>query len=170
LYSGLGSIVIGHLLTGLGETKTVLKANLIGAVFRIPLTLILTTFYGVPGLITALLISSFFVLLYMLHVISQKFKLYIDLKASLKIGLVSLMSNIPTLLLLQFSPLSVWINLVISGIIYLCTLLTTIPLTKTVSRGDLLNFKRILDNLQVPPTITHLILKYEEMLLTKFSV
>jgi O-antigen/teichoic acid export membrane protein len=165
LYSGLGSMVFQYLFNGLGETKTIFKANILRAAFLIPLAPALTVLYGVPGLIGAILISSLPSLAYKLFTASRKFNLKIDFKSSMKTYLSSLLSAIPLMIFLQLSPLSSLLNLVFSCVIYIYTLLTIAPLTKTITREDLVNLRAILKTVSILNPVINPILKYEEMIL-----
>ena len=162
LCSGLGSMVLGHLLNGLGETKTMFKANLIGALTLIPLALLSMMFRGVPGLIVALLISSISSLAYQLFIIAKKFNLRIDAKSSLKIYLAALLSAMPLLIFLQLSPLGGLLNLLLGGTLYLATFLTIAPITKAVTKEDLINLRTILNRITFLHFLTELVFNYEE--------
>jgi len=83
----------------------------------------------------------------------------------MKTYLSSLLSAIPLMIFLQLSPLSSLLNLVFSCVIYIYTLLTIAPLTKTITREDLVNLRAILKTVSILNPVINPILKYEEMIL-----
>jgi len=64
LLAGLGSLVLGSFFNGTGNTWVTFKMALLTLLILVPLTPILTLFYGVLGLILAQIISNFFGTLY----------------------------------------------------------------------------------------------------------
>ena len=165
LYTGLGSIVLGYLFSGIGETKVVFKWNLINLSIFLPLAPILTMFYSVQGLIFAFLASSLLSLAYAIFIAIKRINVKFDLKASIKIYLASFLSTIPILVLLQFSSLNSFFNLIICGLIFLFTYLTLIPLIGAINESDLENFKIIFKRLKIVWPIIKLGLIYETKIL-----
>ncbi len=165
LYSGMGSMVLGHLLNGVGETKAILKANLLGIVALIPLLPALTILYGVSGLLIATLLSALPSLVYQLYVVFTKFKLRLDIKSTLKIYLTSFTSAIPTIIFLQLSPFNGFLNLLFSCTLYLFTFLTIVPLTKTITEADLADLRVIINRIHILHSLTEPVFKYEEKIL-----
>ncbi len=169
LYSGVGSMVLGHLFNGVGETKTILKANLMGIATLIPLLPALTMLYGVPGLLIATLLSALPPLIYQLYVAFTRFKLRLDIKSTLKIYLTSFTSAIPTFIFLQFSPFNGFLNLLFSCTLYLFTFLTIVPLTKTLTEADLADLRVIMSRIRILRSLTEPVFKYEEKILNLFA-
>jgi O-antigen/teichoic acid export membrane protein len=164
LYTGAGSIVLTHLFNGTGQTKTVLKYNLLNLLAFLPLAPTLTMSYGIPGLITALLTSNLISLTYGLTTATKKFNLTPDFKASLKIYTAAFLSALPTLLFLQLSPLQNLPNLIIGGGLYLLTYLTLTPLTGAITRSDIQNLTTILQKIKTLWPIIKPILTYQTRL------
>ena len=165
LYSGVGSMVLGHLLNGIGETKTILKANLLGIAVLIPLLPALTMLYGIPGLLITTLLSALPPLIYQLYVAFTRFKLRLDIKSTLKIYLTSFTSAIPTLIFLQLSPFNGFLNLLFSCALYLFTFLTIVPLTKTLTEADLADLRGIMKRIRILRSLTEPVFKYEERII-----
>jgi O-antigen/teichoic acid export membrane protein len=165
LYTGLGSIVLGYLFSGIGETKVVFKWNLINLSIFLPLAPILTMLYSVQGLIFAFLASSLLSLAYAIFIAIKRINVKFDLKASIKIYLASFLSTIPILVFLQFSSLNSFFNLIICGLIFLFTYLTLIPLIGAINESDLENFKIIFIRLKIVWPIIKLGLIYETKIL-----
>ena len=165
LYTGLGSVVLGYLFNGIGETRVVFNWNLINLSIFLPLAPILTMFYGVPGLIVAFLLSSLLSLFYGLRIAIKRINVNIDLKASLRICLASFLSAIPIIAFLQFSSLNSFYNVIICGSIFLIIYFTVLPLTGAIQESDLENFKIILRRLKIVWPIVRLAIIYEAKIL-----
>ncbi|MEM1546778.1 MAG: oligosaccharide flippase family protein [Candidatus Methanomethylicia archaeon] len=165
LYAGFGSIVLGYLFSGIGETRIILKSNLINLSIFIPLAPLLTMLYSVSGLILALLTSSLPSLSYAVFIAIKRINVNFDLKASLRIYLASFLSAIPIVVLLQFSPLNSLLNLIIASSIFLITYITLIPLIGAINKSDLDNFKLMFGRLKIVWSIVKLVLIYEGRIL-----
>jgi len=166
LYAGAGSLVLGHLFSGIGETRVILKSNLINLLVFLPLAPILTMTHGVPGLIATLLASSLLSLAYGLRIITKKVEVNLDLKASLRIYFASLLSAIPVLALLHISPFNSLPNLMIGGSLFLLTYLTLTPLTGAITHTDLENLNLILSRIKIVWPLIRPVLTYEAKLLS----
>jgi O-antigen/teichoic acid export membrane protein len=166
LYAGIGSLVLGHLLTGAGETKLILEANLINLTTFLPSAPIFTWLYGVPGIIAALLISTLLSLTYQLLKAKKKFKVNFNPVDSTKIYLSSVLSAVPTLLYLQLSPFQNLLNIILSGSLYLATYLTLAPLVGAINAQDIENLKLLFGNIKMVWPFLKLVLNYEARLIS----
>lgn len=169
LFSGIGSMVLVHLFNGLGETKIILKANLMRIATLIPLLPALTMLYGVPGLLIATLLSVLPPLIYQIYVAFTKFKLRLDIKSSLKIYLTSFTSAIPLFIFLQLSHFNGFLNLLFSCVLYLFTFLTIVPLTKTITEADLADLRTIIKRIRILRFLIEPVFRYEEKILNLFA-
>lgn len=169
LSSGFGSVVIGNLFQGIGETRVVFRYSLINVLVFLPLAPVFAVAYHVPGLIIASLTSSLFSLAYALFIVVKKIKLSLDLKASLRIYLASSLSAVPVLGLLHVLPLNNALSLAINGPVFLLTYLTILPLTKAIDQTDLQNFKLMFSKLKVIWPLLKPVLAYEAKLASTFT-
>jgi O-antigen/teichoic acid export membrane protein len=165
LFRDLGTNVFAQILNGLGATKNIFIANLIALGALIPLAPTLIMFIGVPGLIIANIISRFSSIVYMFYTLHTKFDLRVKSQSILKICAVSFFSVIPPLIFFRFSFFPDLINLLLGGVLYLFTLLTLIPLTKTLSTEDIQNLRGMLKNLRSLRFIYVPLFKYVDALL-----
>ncbi len=166
LYAGIGSLVLGYLLTGAGETRLILKANLINLFIFTLSAPVLTWLYGVPGIIAALLISALLSLVYQLLKAKKKFKVNFNLKDSARIYLSSIISTVPTFLFLHLSPFQNLTNIILSGALYLLTYLTLTPLLGAVRAQDIENLKHIFSKIKVVWPFLKFVLAYEAKLVS----
>lgn len=158
--------VLGTLFQGIGETSLNLRTTIIHAIFLVPLALTLMRTYEVQGLIMATLISNLASTLYSLKVATGRFKLKIDLKASLKIYAASALSAAPTIIFMLGSPLTGLSNLIAGATIYLFTYLTITPIIKAIDEQDIKNLTQISRGIKTTRPITKILLKYTNKLLS----
>lgn len=169
LYAGIGSMVLGHLLTGAGETKLILKANLINLSIFVPSAPVLTWLYGVPGVIVALLVSSLLSLIYQLFRAKKTLDVNFNLDDSVRIYLSSAISTVPTLLFLQLSPFQNLANVIVGGSLYFFTYLTVAPLLGAVRTQDVENLKTIFSRIKRVWPVLKLVLIYVAKVLSMFK-
>jgi len=164
-FTGLGYIVLGHLFNGIGETRVVLNWNLVNLLVFVPLAPVLIMLFRVPGLIIAFLASTLLSLVYGLYVATRRLGVTLDVNASLRIYLASLLSSIPTLAFLYVSFFGSLVNVVVGGSIFLLTYLTLLPFVGAIHERDLENFKDIFGRLRVVWPLIRLGLVYEGKIL-----
>jgi len=170
LCTGLGSIALSPLLSGVGETRLVLKANIINLSVFVPLAPALIWLCGVPGVIVAGIVSGLFSLTYQLSTARKRFGVNFNLGHSMKIYLASAISAIPTFLFLQTSPFQNLTNVILGGSLFLFTYLTLAPLLGAVSTPDVENIKLIFSKLKIVWPILKPVLAYEDKLLSTFTL
>ncbi len=168
-FAGVGSIILGNLLNGIGETKIIFKANTINFFVFLPLALILTFFYGVSGLIISTIISGIVITLYELNIAIKKVGTTPDFKASLKIYLASFISAVPVLLIVNTLTLSSITSLVINGLLFLFVYLTLLPLVRAINPIDIENVTMMFKKIRIIWPILKPILNYESKLIARFQ-
>jgi O-antigen/teichoic acid export membrane protein len=163
LLTGLGSLVLGSLFNGLGETKETLNMTLITALAFIPAAPLAAKMFSVTGLITALIASNLTGVIYGLIQARRKYRLKIDAYSELKIylsaGIATLTLGIPSIQL----PAS--ISICVKGTMYSLTYLTAIALIEAVKKQDTANLSQILNNVKIVNLLAKPILSYEEHLM-----
>ena len=166
LLAGFGSIILGPLFNGIGETKQTLKITIVTAALFLVVAPVMAQAYQVVGLILAFLASNLAGTAYGLKMVHKKFNLKLDLSSSFRIYLASAISIIPTLLLLSAVNLPSLLNIAIGGFIYLVSYLTFAPLTGAIKRSDLENLSQILGKMKIVNQIIKPILIFENRLLS----
>ena len=137
LLVGLGYVTLQSLYNGLGEAKTTLKMNVIVVIALVVLGPLLANSFSVVGLITAFVVASALGTVYAAYIARRKYNVEFDYVALLKIYLVSGISCIPPVLLLQISQLSIYILVFGGGFFYILTYITLLPVTGIVSAKEL---------------------------------
>jgi O-antigen/teichoic acid export membrane protein len=166
IYSGLGSNVLGYLLSGIGETRIVFEYTLMNFLLFLPIALVLSSLYHMTGLLIAILASSLISLVYGLFRANRKIGISLDFKGFLRICLNSALSAVPVLVtvyILHFNPA---INLILNGAIFLFSYLTLLPLTKTVNQSDIDNIRLMFGKVKIMGPFIKPILRYETKLLS----
>jgi hypothetical protein len=169
LYTGTGFIILFYLFSGIGQTKVALRYSFINLIVFFSISPILASFYRVPGLIAAFLISSLIALIYGLRFAIKKIKVNLDLKSSLGIYAASFLSAIPTLALQYISPFKYageLLQLIVGGSIFIITYLTLAPITGAITNFDLENFELIFSKNRFVRLFLKQILNYEKKILS----
>ena len=162
---GFGSLSLSSLFNGLGETRTTLTTTVITLVVLLGLSPILTSTFGVLGLLYALLSASVAGLVYGIHAARSKFRIVFDIKAILKIYAVGLISTIPPLALLQISPLPILVNVIVGGLLYLFIYLSAIPVARAVNRSELERAYEIAEKSKLLSLFIKPLVRYEQAIL-----
>ncbi len=169
LYTGMGSLVLGSFLNGIGETKLNFKIGLVNAIIFAFSALLLAQLYSVFGLILAFLISNLVSIAYGLITAQRRFGASPNLGDSLRIYLISSLSAIPTLVLVQLSPFTALLNVVLGASLFGFTYLTLAPLLGAISTSDIESLKNIFAKLKLVGPILKPILDYESKLISTFT-
>lgn len=166
LCTGLGMFVVGNLFSGQGDTKTILRINLVNLGLSAPLTLITTSLYGVPGLIASLLASQLLSTTYALFLARKKYAVTVDLTSSVRTGIASLSSALLVYIFITFVPIPLPIfRLAIGGSIFVASFLAFAPLLGVISKADIENLDEMLKELTPIYPIAKRILNIEEKIL-----
>ncbi len=137
LLVGLGYLTLTSLFNGLGETRITLTTSLITFLAILTLTPLLTNAYGVPGSIIALISANATSTCYGMYVAKRNFQIRFDTESLIKIYTIGGASAVPSLLLLQISPLPTLLNAVVGGLLYTFIYATLASLAKIISASEL---------------------------------
>ena len=166
LFAVIGSLSLGTLLLGLGETKTLMKLSLINLAFGVPLALTLIPTLGIIGLIATLILAGKPSTAIGLYWIWKRYRTKPDLNSSTRILLSSTISATLTYLTTTLTGTPEWIKLIIGATTFLALYLTITPLIRAVNKTDIKNLKTMLSDLgiiskliDIPLTITEKIAK-----------
>ena len=165
LYTAFGSLSLGNLLNGQGETKTTMKLALITIALGLPLSLTLIPKLGVIGLLITNLAAGVPSLTIGLSWVKKHFKATIDLKSSTKILLASTVAAATTYAITSQLTLSSWIELIIGAAAFLTIYITAAPLVGAISRTDIQNIKEMLKELKPLTSLFNPLLNIAEKLI-----
>jgi O-antigen/teichoic acid export membrane protein len=165
LLVGIGYLTLTSFFNGLGETRITLRITVIAFAILVPLSPFLATFYGVLGVIIALLVANTAGAVYGMYVALTRFHIRFDMSALIKIYVAAAVSALPPMLLLQVSPLSQLFNVIAGGLIYIAIYLTLAPLIGIVTKPELSMISHVAQRIKpLAPAIKPL-LRYQERIL-----
>src|SRR4030067_2813156 len=169
LLSAFGTLIIGNLLAGQGETTFSLKLTLLQAAIGFPLGFVLISRYSVVGLIVTTLIAGIPGLIVALMWGRKHYALTIDLKTSMKILLCSAISATLTYTSVTQISLPSWMRLVLGVFVFLITFVITILLTSTIDKSDLTNMREMVSALGVLQRPVNFLLDLMERVMNKLK-
>jgi len=164
---GLGFLSLTSLFNGLGKTRITLKISLIALLTVLTLSPILAMAYGVPGVIAAGISAVAASTCYGMYIAKRSFKIQFDTKSLAKIYLIAIASTVPSLLLLQISPLSSLANVIIGGMLYLAIYVTLTPIAGVVNNSELKTLAEIAQKIKFLAPIIKPLISYQEKILSR---
>ena len=166
LFTAIGMYVIPALFNSQGNTGTTLKINLINLAISIPLASILIPLYDVHGLISSILASQLISTGYGLYQVKRMYKISIERISSLKIIVTSLLSALPSYVLLKSTSLTNSIfNIALGGTLYIAFFLVFAPILGAINKEDIENLENLLNELPLIYPIIKYILIFEKKVL-----
>lgn len=162
---GIGYLTLYSLFNGIGKTKITFRVSMITFLILIALSPLLTSWYGVQGLIAAFLVATTTGEIYSLYYATKKIGIKFDISALLKIYAVSVLSTIFPILILTFANLPALFSLIIGSLLYLFVYLTLIPLIRTISLGEIEQANLMLQKVPILNLITNPLMKYQQKIL-----
>jgi O-antigen/teichoic acid export membrane protein len=166
MYVLLGSLSVGNFLLSQADTRAWLKMNLIYASMALPLTFLFIGYWGVPGLILALVVSSAPFYGYGLVLVYRKYGLHPDWFPLIKILFVSLLSAIATYYTLRVITVTNELpHILISIVIFALCYLVFLPLMGAISIKDLDDLSTVMSRMKLTYIIARPLLHFEERLL-----
>jgi len=169
LYSVFGSIVLDNFFSGIGETRINFKTTIVYVSSFIPLSVILTYFYSVVGLIASILVSSILKVSYGLFVAKRRLGISIDPNNSIRILIAS---GVAALSILPFSlnqSIPNYVSLLMGGVLYLVVYMTMLPIAKALQRTDITILRNLFQNQGVLKPVAEMLIKYESSLIERMK-
>jgi len=167
LLTAISYLVIGNFLSGIADTRTVLKMSVVTLTVYLPLGPVLAALWGPYGLLIAYILSIATSTVYGLRQTSVKHDARPDLRASGRIILAALVAAIPTIVLIQLDGAGVGVvNLVVGGLLYLGVYLTLAPILGAVEQQDILNLRTLLGEIRIVAVLVNPVFDYESKLLS----
>jgi O-antigen/teichoic acid export membrane protein len=158
----VGSLSSGSLLSGLGETRILMKQSVITIAVGVPLGILLIPALGITGLIISNVVAGVPGMLWVLYWIWKHHKAKANFKSSAKIlaasGLAALLAYVPSMLLEAAN----WTRLMLGLTIFLIVYLLAAPLIDAVSLTDIDNLRTMFSGMGVVSKIVKLPLNVEE--------
>ena len=139
----LGSLTVGGFLQGLGETRTVMKMNVLTVIVGVPLSIILIPPFGITGLIITSIFDGVPSLIWVLHWTWKHYGTRADLQSSAKILAASAIAAFAAYLPTWFLNTVDWIKLVIGLLIFMLVYVEGAPVIGAVDLTDINNLRAL---------------------------
>jgi len=149
LFAAFGNISLSSLLSGTGETKTLMKLSLLTLILGMPMALILIPSTGIIGLIITNITAGIPSMIVGLYYAWKRYEAKPDIKTSIKIFTASTIAAAATLLNLTIFPASSWVELLAGLTTFLLAYLISAPLIGAVNSSDIKNLKTMFSNLGI---------------------
>jgi O-antigen/teichoic acid export membrane protein len=172
LFCLAGNISMGTFLTGIGETKLLMKQGLLTLAIGLPLALgvvpYLRTFAGGEFVVIVAIAGIFFSgipsTVWGLYWVWKHFGAKADFRVSAKIFGACSLAAIATLLVLNvISAASDWMKLLVGLVVFVVLYLTAAPLVGAVNQTDVNNFRAMFSGLGIVSALLEIPLKFVEV-------
>jgi len=166
LFIGLGSISNVNLLNSQGETRAALLIMSFGSILTVILSYISITNWGIIGLLTGIIISSFTQNLLSISVIKKIFNLKPDLVFTIKLLIASAIAGIISYIqqIYIISPYSI-ISLLMTSITYISVYLITAPLIGAIELKDITALEIMIKKQQKLYSIAKILINLEKSII-----
>jgi O-antigen/teichoic acid export membrane protein len=145
----LGSLSINNLLLALGQTKFLLKINLLYLFVAIILGFTLIPAFGIIGVLIVSVASILPSMLLMFYSIWKRYGIIVDLKSSGKILLASMLAFFSTLVFNNLLLAPFLIKLILGSILFLGVFIIAVPCVGAVNHTDIKNLQIMLGGLGI---------------------
>lgn len=162
LFVVFGDTAIHSLLSGLGQTRTLMKMSILTILFGIPLALILVPALGVTGAILGSMLAGLPSLLFGLRWIWKSYGARADFSNSARIALASFIAAGISYLSISFFNAAEWLRLVLGATTYLVTYVVVAPLIGAIRQDDIKTLRAMFATSQAMSKIIDLPLKAME--------
>jgi len=149
LFSIFGNLSLGNLLTGLGETKLLMKLNILTLCIGVPLAFLLIPALEIVGVILCIIVAGVPSMFIGLHWIWKRYGTKADFNSSAKIFFASTIAAITTYLFLNVFDAAAWITLTGGVIIFLAIYLLAVPLIGAINQMDIDNIRSMFSGLGI---------------------
>lgn len=149
LFVVLGSNSVGSFLTGLGETRLLMKQSILTLSIGLPLGFLFIPMLGITGMILGLIFSGLPSMFWGLYWAWKHHNTKADFKSSTRIFAASGIAAITTYVILNFIPLAEWIRLTVGLMIFFGVYIFTAPMIGAITPSEIDNLRTILSGLGI---------------------
>ncbi len=142
-----GSLSIGNLINGQGQTRFNLKLALLTAAIGFPLSVMLISQFGVIGLVITTIIAGVPSLIISLFWLRKQYGVTVDWSSSARILLSGAIAAAITYLLTTWLVFGNWTTLIVGAVVFLSSFVLAVVLTRAVVRSDINNLRNMLGGL-----------------------
>jgi hypothetical protein len=135
LLAVFGYLAIQSLLTGLGETKLLMKLNLLAISIGVPLGFLLIPLFGVVGVIFSAFVAILPGLMISLYFVWKRYEVSVDFRVSSRILLASVIAALAAYGLVSVLNVAMWSQLVNGLLAFVGVNLSSAPLVLNLATG-----------------------------------
>jgi O-antigen/teichoic acid export membrane protein len=141
LLTVLGNLSVQSVLIALGETRLLMKLNVLTLAIGVPLAFLLIPSLGIVGVIVGSLVAVVPSTLLSLYFAWKRYGVVIDFRISSRILLASVIAGAATYLLLSVLSVAEWARLIAGFVLFLGVFLTFAPIVGAISSSDVSNLR-----------------------------
>jgi O-antigen/teichoic acid export membrane protein len=162
LYAVVGNLSLGSFLTGLGETKVLMKQAVLTIIIGLPLAFLLIPPLGVLGVIIGGLLSGIPSMVWGLHWVWKHYKAKAEFGSSTKIFTASTLAAITSFLAVSFLHTHASIQLILGLAVFLAVYILGAPIIGAVTQSDIDALRNMFSSLGIVSKIINIPLKAAE--------
>jgi stage V sporulation protein B len=137
------------LLPALGETKLVMKLNLLSLLISVPLAFLLVPSLGIMGIIIGIPGSSLISNFIGIYIEWKRYGVKADFGSSARILLASSLAAIAVYLFLNFFAAAYWVLFVVGSILFMTVFLISAPIVGAITQMDVNNLRKMFSGLGI---------------------
>jgi O-antigen/teichoic acid export membrane protein len=165
LFFIIGNLSVGTLLSGVGETKLLLKLNVLSLALGIPIAFLLIPPYGIVGSIIGSTISALPSAFVGVFIVWKRYGVIADLVVSGKILVASLAAGGAAYLIFGLFSFAYWLQLASGLLTFVVVYLVVVPLIGAVNQSDLASLRGMFANQGVVSKVLNIPLGVMEKIL-----
>ncbi len=162
LFALLGSLSAGSLLSGVGETRMLMKLSMVTLVIGLPLGFILIPTLGITGLIVANILAGVPSMVWVLYWIWKHYQAKADFQSSAKILLASAIAAVTAYLPTYFLNTANWVKLLIGLLIFLTVYVLGAPVIGAIRQAEITTLRTMFSGMGIVSRIIDLPLNAAE--------
>jgi O-antigen/teichoic acid export membrane protein len=162
LYAVVGNLTLGSFLTGLGETKVIMKQAVLTVLVGLPLAFLLIPTFGILGVIIGTLVSGIPSMIWGLYWVWKHYEAKAEFHSSTKILIASALAATASFLDTRLLHTAAWVQLVFGLAIFLVIYIFGAPVIGAVGQSDIDALRTMFSGLGVISKIINIPLKAAE--------
>jgi len=162
LFAAVGSLTLGSFLTGLGETKVLMKLAVLNVLIGLPLAFLLVPPFGILGIIIGSLVSGIPPTIWGLYWVWKHHQAKAELRSSAKIFTASALAATASFLTTTLLHTAAWIQLALGLSVFLVIYVLGAPMIGAIYQSDIDALRHMFSSLGIVSKIINIPLKAAE--------
>ena len=162
LFAAVGSLTLGSFLTGLSETKVLMKLAVLNVLIGLPLAFLLVPPFGILGIIIGSLVSGIPPTIWGLYWVWKHHQAKAELRSSAKIFTASALAATASFLTTTLLHTAAWIQLALGLSVFLVIYVLGAPMIGAIYQSDIDALRHMFSSLGIVSKIINIPLKAAE--------